>query len=103
MGTRFGDVWNTICVTHLAKKALLSFLLPFKLPNGMVDGCRKKRQKYKQSLQNYNLFKYLLRVHYICSRTLQLPVVSRDLTKADTIIASVSALAKTLVICKTSI
>ena len=39
MGTRFGDVWNTICVTHLAKKALLSFLLPFKLPNGMVDGC----------------------------------------------------------------
>ena len=44
MGTRFRDVWNTICVTHLAKKALLSFLLPFKLPNGMVDGCRMKTQ-----------------------------------------------------------
>ena len=59
MGTRFGDVWNTICVTHLAKKALLSFLLPFKLPNGMVDGCRKKTQQYEQSLQNYNLSKCL--------------------------------------------
>ena len=31
MGTRFGDVWNTICVTHLAKKALLSFFAPFQI------------------------------------------------------------------------
>ena len=25
----------------------------------MVDGCRKETQQYEQSLQSYNLFKYL--------------------------------------------